>query len=411
MAAPAPYITAPAGTLHWDGLLAGRGRDVASDTIRDILALVDEPDVISFAGGFPDPATFPRPELHRIVGDLVRDRDSSAFQYAPTQGLESVRGFLADRLERNERRRPAPDELTVTSGAIEALELISLSVLDPGDVVVVEAPTYLGAIMSFRGMGADVVAVPLDRHGLDVERLATLLRRGLRPKLLYTIPDFHNPAGVTMADDRRQPLLALAARYGFPVIEDVAYRELWFEEPPPPSLWSTDPSLVVQIGTFSKVFFPGVRLGWASGPAPLIARMVSAKQNTNQCAGALGQRLLERHGRSGGLDEGIARSRGLYRARRDLLLVALGEELGGTGDWTRPGGGFYSWLTFDDDVDTTALARSARERNVAFVPGEVFYPDGQGRRSLRLAYSLVADDQIATGVQRLAEVVAEVTPR
>jgi 2-aminoadipate transaminase len=260
--------------------------------------------------------------------------------------------------------------------------------------------------MIFRALEADVVAVPTDGEGLLTDRLESLLHSGARPKLLYTIPEFQNPGGYSLAEDRRRHLLDLADRYGFVVIDDVAYRELWFEQPPASSLWAERPDLTVQIGTFSKVFFPGVRLGWAVGPSPVIAQMVAAKQTTDQCAGALGQRLVETFGRRGGLDATVLRSRALYQARRDRLLAALDAELSTVATWTRPGGGFYSWLTFADAaVDTSELAQRARQHRVAFVPGAAFYPDDNGRSSLRLSYSRVSDADITTGISRLAEAV------
>src|SRR4029453_19230292 len=191
---------------------------------------------------------------------------------------------------------PREDELLVTSGGIDALELVSKSFLDTGDVVVVEGPTYLGAIMAFRSFEADVVAVPMDGGGLQVDDLGGRLPAGLRPKLLYTIPDYQNPAGLTLAEDRRAELVELARRYGFLIVEDVAYRELGFRGDPPRIIWSLAPDVVVQAGTTSKTFFPGVRLGWAVGPASVVAQLVAAKQNTDQCAGALGQRLFGEDG-------------------------------------------------------------------------------------------------------------------
>jgi 2-aminoadipate transaminase len=269
--------------------------------------------------------------------------------------------------------------------------------------VFVEGPSYLGAIMVFRALEADVVAVPTDDDGLLTDGLESRLQSGARPKLLYTVPDFQNPGGFSLAADRRRHLLDLADHYGFIVVDDVAYRELWFERPPDSSLWAERPDVTVQIGTFSKVFFPGVRLGWAAGPRPLIAQMVAAKQTTDQCSGALGQRLVETFGRRGGLDASVNRSRAFYAARRDRLLAALEAELASVATWTRPGGGFYSWLTLSDAGDTSELATRAREHRVAFVPGTAFYPDGQGRSSMRLSFSRVSDADIATGVSRLAE--------
>jgi 2-aminoadipate transaminase len=307
---------------------------------------------------------------------------------------------LAGRLERLQGVRPAERELLITSGGIEALELIGKSFLDPGDVVVVEAPTYLGAIQSFRSFEAQLVAAAFDEHGLDVAELEQRLSNGLRPKLLYTIPDHQNPAGVSLAADRRSALVELARFYGFLVVEDVAYRELGFDGESSPSLWSLGPDVVVQVGTTSKTLFPGLRLGWAAGPAEVVDRLVMAKQVTDQCAGALGQRLFEESDRRGWIDEQLVRSRDLYRRKCVQMLAALERTMPASARWTTPRGGFFSWLTLPG-VDAVDLARRAVEQRVAVVPGTLFFPDGRGEDSLRLSFSLVDPDKIDDGLARL----------
>ena len=389
---------------RWEALFASRAR-AGGEGLVAILALAGARDVISFAGGFPDPATFPGPVLGDVLRDLAERGDASAFQYSPTHGLPGPRDFVAGRLERLEGRRPAEDELLLTSGAVEALELVGKSVVDPDDVVVVEAPTYLGAVMAFESFEARVVGVPLDADGLEVDGLERLLAEGLAPKLVYTIPDYQNPAGVTLTPPRRAALVELARRHGFLIVEDVAYRELSFTDRRPASLWALAPDVVVQAGTFSKTFFPGVRLGWAVGPAELVSKLVWAKQNTDQCAGALGQRLLEEYGRSGLLDEQVARSRELYRSRRDALLAALDRHLGGIGTWTRPEGGFFAWVELPPPADAVSFAERALAAGVAVVPGPPFFPESGGERYVRLSFSRVGEDEIEEGVGRLGELL------
>jgi 2-aminoadipate transaminase len=374
---------------------AERTRAGAGDGIAAILGLLGNPDLISFAGGFPDPRTFPAERVAALIGEM----DASAFQYAPTQGLAGTRDAIASRLE----RRPDDAELLVTSGGIEALELVSKSFLDKGDAVVVEAPTYLGAIMAFRSFEAEVHSVPLDADGLDVDALASLLETGVRPKLLYTIPDYQNPAGVTLSAERRTALVELARHYGFLVVEDVAYRELGFDGTALPSVWSLAPDVVVQAGTTSKTFFPGVRLGWAVGPSEVVAQLVSAKQNTDQCSGALGQRLYEEYVRRGWIEEQLRASRALYAQKWTLLRDALQRVMPAGVEWTTPRGGFFTWLTLP--VDATEVARRAAEQNVGVVPGALFYADGSGANKLRLSFSMVDESLIATGIERLAPLV------
>jgi 2-aminoadipate transaminase len=387
----------------WEALFAERTRAGAGDGIAAILGLLANPELISFAGGFPDPLTFPAERAAQLLAELAAAGDVSAFQYAPTQGLAGTRDALAARLESLQGSRPADTELLVTSGGIEALELVAKSFLDTGDTVVVEGPTYVGAIMAFRSFEADVVAVPLDEDGLDVDALEATLAGGLRPKLLYTIPDHQNPAGVTLAAERRAALVELARHYGFLIVEDVAYRELGFDGTAPPSLWSLGPDVVVQAGTTSKTFFPGVRLGWAAGPAEVVAQLVSAKQNTDQCSGALGQRLFEEYARRGWIDDQVTRSRELYARKGARLLAALAREMPAGVEWTRPQGGFFSWLTVAGHA--ADVARRAADEGVAVVPGALFYPDGRGTSNIRLSFSMVDEELIDVGIARLAALV------
>jgi 2-aminoadipate transaminase len=227
----------------------------------------------------------------------------------------------------------------------------------------------------------------------------------LRPKLLYTIPDHQNPAGVSLSAERRARLVDLARRHGFLIVEDVAYRELGFADAAPPSLWSLAPEVVVQAGTTSKTFFPGVRLGWAVGPGPVVAQLVSAKQNTDQCAGALGQRLYEEYVRRGWIDEQLAASRALYRRKSERMLAALERSMSDGVRWTRPQGGFFSWLTLPEGCDAVGLAARAAESGVGITPGTLFFPDGRGADNVRLSFSLVDETQIDEGIERLAALV------
>jgi 2-aminoadipate transaminase len=390
----------------WERLFAGRTRGGVGEGIAAILAFLGMPDVISFAGGFPDPRTFPRERAAALLQEFAAEGETSAFQYAPTRGLAGALDAVAGRLEVLQGRRPVDDELLITSGAIEALELVGKSFLDRGDLVVVEGPTYVGAIMAFRSFEAEVVAVPMDDDGLEVEELERRLSGGLRPKLLYTIPEHQNPAGVSLSAERRGLLVELARRYGFLIVEDVAYRELAFDGEAAPSLWSLAPDVVVQAGTTSKTFFPGVRLGWAVGPSEVSAQLVAAKQNTDQCAGALGQRLFEEYVRRGWIDEQLALSRELYRRKSEQMLAALERFMPQGAHWTRPRGGFFSWLTLPAGTDAAELALRAGERGVGIVPGSLFFPDGRGRDNVRLSFSMVDEALIADGIERLAALVS-----
>ncbi|HEY6052399.1 MAG TPA: PLP-dependent aminotransferase family protein [Gaiellaceae bacterium] len=389
----------------WDDLVAARAL-VDDDALAEVMRASNAPGVISFAGGFPNPETFPWETLPEVVAAIVGARDATAFQYPPVPGLPSTLDFMASRIERIEGARPGDGELLMTSGGIEAMQLVGTAFLEPGDLVVCESPTYLGAIMGFRAAGARLETVALDDEGLRVDELEALLERGARPKLLYTIPDHQNPAGVSLSPERRAALVELARRHGFLVVEDVAYRELRFDGELDRSLWSHGADTVLQIGTFSKTLFPGARLGWAVGPHAVVSRLVWAKQLSDQGAGALAQRLAEELGRRGLLDEQIARSRALYARRWELTRASLEAHLGAAARWTVPTGGFFTWLTLAGGRDTSELARHALEAGVSFVPGRPFFPGDDGGANLRLAFSLAPEERIDEGIERLGRLIA-----
>jgi 2-aminoadipate transaminase len=322
-----------------------------------------------------------------------------------------VREYLVDRQEQLQGRRPGADELIVTSGGMECIALMCQALIDPGDAIAVEAPTYLGALMAFGGAEADVVAVDMDDDGLRVDALEVRLAAGLRPKFLYTIPDYQNPTGRTLPLDRRRALVELCRRHGVLIFEDIAYRELSFDGTSLPTLWSLGPDVVLQAGTFSKSFFPGVRLGWAAGPADVVAELAAAKQNTDQCAGGLGQRLVEEYGRAGGFERHLPAARALYASHWAALSAALSRHMPETVRWTEPTGGFLSWLTLPEEIDTPALRPAAVAAGVAFVPGPPFHVGDRGRNTLRLSFSHLTEAELETAVERLATAVREALDR
>jgi 2-aminoadipate transaminase len=393
------------GHRAWEQLFAKHVADDAGDEITSILNQSGSTDIIAFSGGFPHPTTFPYEALTESFAGVLAD--PASLQYGPTSGMPGLRDWFAGWLAANDGLRPTEDELLITSGGMEGLGLILKCLLDPRDRVVVEAPTFMGALVGFQRALARVSAVPVDENGMDVDALAVLLAtQRPTPKLIYVIPDYQNPMGVSMCVDRRHALVALAREYGVLVAEDVAYRELGFDGERRPSLWSLGPDVVAQVGTFSKTFTPGMRTGWIAAPPPLVAQLVRAKQNTDQCTSTLAQLLLENYGRSGRFDAGIAASRRFYRSRCELMMGALGEHLPAGSRFTRPSGGFFTWVTLPDSVDPAGLAERALAAGVTFVPGSAFYPDRRGGRELRLAFSRVDEDKITEGIRRLAGVIA-----
>jgi 2-aminoadipate transaminase len=389
---------------------ARRTRLRGGDELTTILA-GSPPGVLSMTGGFPNPATFPTGEVDEIAARLVREDAAVALQYAPCEGIPSVREYLIDRQEQLHGRRPERAELIVTSGGMECIALMCQALIDPGDTIAVEGPTYLGALMAFGGAEAEVVAIAMDDDGLRVDVLAERLAAGLRPKFLYTIPEYQNPTGRTLPLDRRRELVRLCRNHGVLVFEDVAYRELPFDGRSLPSLWSLAPDVVLQAGTFSKSFFPGVRLGWAAGPREVVAELAAAKQNTDQCAGGLGQRLLEEYGRAGGFERHLPAARALYASRWAALSAALTHHMPEQVGWTTPTGGFLTWLTLPEGLDTLALRPAATAAGVAYVPGPPFHVGDNGHNTLRLSFSHLTETELDSAADRLAAVVRDARRR
>jgi 2-aminoadipate transaminase len=383
---------------------ARRTRLRGGDELTAILA-GSPPGVLSMTGGFPNAATFPTGELDEIAAGLVREDAAVALQYTPCTGLPSVREYLIGRQEQLQGRRPAPAELIVTSGGMECIAMMCQALIDPGDAIVVEAPSYLGALMAFGAAEADLVAVPMDDDGLRIDALADRLDRGLRPKFVYTIPEYQNPTGRTLSLERRRELVDVCRRHGVLIFEDVAYRELSFGGASLPTLWSLGPDVVLQAGTFSKSFFPGVRLGWATGPPDVVAELGAVKQNTDQCAGALGQRLVEEYGRGGGFERNLPAARALYASHWAALSAALTRHMPEGVAWTEPTGGFLTWLTLPEKLDTIAMRPAALEAGVAYVPGPPFHVGDGGGNAMRLSFSHLTESELETAVERLARVV------
>ena len=383
---------------------ARRTRLRGGEELAAILAGVPD-GVLALTGGFPNPATFATDVLGDIAARVLRDAPGPALQYTPVEGIASVREYLSDRQESLQGSRP--EALMVTSGGMECLALVCSALLDPGDAVCVEGPTYLGALMAFRGAEADVVEIPMDEHGLLVEALAERLEGGLRPKFVYTIPEYQNPTGRTLPLDRRRELVELCRRHGVLLLEDVAYRELAWGAEPLPTLWSLAPDVVVQAGTFSKIFFPGVRLGWAAGPPAIVSELAAAKANTDQCASALGQRMVEEYGRGGHFETSLPRACELYGSHWRALDGALRATMPSGVGWTQPTGGFLTWVTLPEGLDAMGLRSSALEAGVAYVPGAPFYAGSAGANELRLSFSALGEAELAEAGRRLGSVLAD----
>jgi 2-aminoadipate transaminase len=396
--------------MDWQGLYADRMALIGDRSIIELLKLAERPDVISFAGGLPDPSSFPLKAIKEVTDWVLDNEGRAALQYGPTAGYTALREWIADRMAHVDQVSLTADHILISTGGLEAMDLIARTFINPGDTVIVEAPTYLAALHVFRSYQAEIVDVPMDDQGMQVDiledRLKDLQRRGIRPKLLYTVPTFQNPSGVTLSAERRHRLVEIADRYGVPIFEDPAYSELRFEGDPPPSLISLNPDGVLFASTFSKTFGPGVRLGWIAAPPAVHAQLCQAKQGSDQCSSTLAQRIIYEYGRRGLLEPHIAASINLYRAKRNKTLETISDLFPSGTSWTHPEGGFYLWVTLPEGVDTTSMLSWAIEHEkVAYVAGSPFYAHGQGKNQFRICYSFPDITQIEEGVHRLARVV------
>jgi 2-aminoadipate transaminase len=378
--------------------------------MRDLMALTERPEVISLAGGWPDTSTFPADSYAALMGTVASESCARALQYAPTEGLSVVKRCILQVMEA-EGIEIDPGELLVTTGGQQVIDLVCKTLLNPGDVVVCEAPTYPGAVPTFGAYEAEVVQVQMDRAGMRIDELRRTLEEldclGRTPKFIYTVPTFHNPAGVTLSHDRRLELIQVAAERELLVLEDNPYGLLRYEGSPLPPLRALDSDFVIYASTFSKILSPGVRLGWAAAPPPVLEKMNIGKQASDLCSSSISQYFVSAYFESRPWEEYVRSLIEIYRRRRDVMLDALAEQFPREADWTHPEGGLFIWVTLPDYIDTTDLLARALDEHVAFVPGRAAYLDGRGGSSMRLNFSGVDENQIREGIRRLGEVVRE----
>lgn len=377
--------------------------------IRAFAKLMNDPGIISFAGGAPNPETFPAESIAAIAERVIRERRSVALQYGPTRGLRRLCDSIAS-VCRGRHIDCSPDDVIVTTGSQQALDIVAHTLLDPGDVVLVELPTYIGGTASFYARSAELAGVEQDDEGIVPESLDAVAARlrgsGKRVKLLYTIPNFQNPSGRLMAQPRRERVLEIAARHGFLVIEDDPYGELVYVDgaDTTPMKSRDGNGHVIYLGSFSKVLAPGLRCGWIVAPPALLSRFEIAKQAADLCSGMLDQSIVDEFCASGELPQQIARVRAFYRGKRGVLLDALHHHFGQRAQWTSAGGGLFTFMTFPDGVDTAEHIDAAVANGVAYIPGAPFFVNGSGRNTMRLTFAKESDDRLREGVARLARV-------
>ncbi len=393
-------------------VFSARAKGMQRSVIRELLKLTAQPDIISFAGGLPAPETFPVESVRRAVSEVLDKEPAKALQYGATEGDIRLREDLAGIMQ--EDGTPAdPARLMILTASQQGLDLVGKVFLDPGDTCVVGLPTYLGALLAFKRYLGVPVGVELDDEGMPPERLCETLDRledeGRRPKFIYLVPDFHNPAGVTIPESRRREIIAIARDRNYLIVEDTPYRQLRYKGEHQTTFQKMAPDCVLSLFTFSKILLPGFRLGWAYGPDWVIDKMVMAKQAVDLCTPPFCQAVTHYMIADGALRDGLKEKVVLYGGRCQHMLNCLDETLSLIPGihWTRPEGGLFLWLTLPEGMSTEDLFVKAIANKVAYVPGSSFYPEGESHRSMRLNFSYASEDQIETGIKRLASIIHE----
>ncbi len=398
----------------WEQRYARRVQRMQGSAIRELLKITELPGTISLAGGLPAPEIFPVEEIAVVAERVLKENGQQALQYSATEGYTPLRELLAQRHSQHGLTLSL-DNILITSGSQQGLDLLAKIMIDTGDRLVVESPTYMGALQACNSYEPEYLAVRSDEEGIVTAELEPALEQN--PKFIYALPNFQNPTGVTFTLERRQQLVQMAGRYGVPIIEDDPYSQLRFEGEPLPSLLALENERqmagtdgpydgnVVQLNTFSKVLAPGLRLGWVVAPTEVIRKLVLAKQGADLHTTTFNQMIAYELTRQGFLEEHITLIRQTYRERRDTMLAALEEYFPDTVHWTRPQGGMFLWLTLPEGVDAAHLLTDALEYRIAFVPGAAFHPSGGGNNTIRLSFSNATPERIEEGIRRLGKLL------
>lgn len=382
--------------------------------IRELLKLTQKPEIISFAGGLPSPQSFPVEKIKQITCDILDEKGTKALQYGATEGVPELTEQLIKLLKDTENIDITNENIIPTTASQQGLDLVAKIFCNPGDTVIVEAPTYVGALSAFNSYRVNMVDVELDTDGMNIDDLEIKLKelkgKGIKPKFIYTIPDFHNPAGVTMTLDRRKKLLEIAKRDDLIIIEDSPYRMIRFRGEHIPSLFALNSGeRVMSLFTFSKILVPGFRLGWIIGPKELVEKVIIAKQAADLCSPPFNQYITAEFLKRGYLKDTLRKTITMYKEKNELMLEMLDKYMPKDKGviWTKPDGGLFLWVTLPENVDCDEMFKKAIDKNVAYVIGSAFFPGGSKKNSLRLNFSYPSKDDIVEGVKRLAEVIKE----
>ncbi len=395
--------------MDWEKLFSRRAHGLKSSVIRDLLKVISDPRIISLGGGMPAPELFPAASIQKAATKVLTEQGAQALQYSQTEGYPPLREFLVGHLLRRGIRVKA-ENILITNGSQQGLDLVAKALLDEHDPVAVEDPTYLGALQAFSLFQPSYLPVPMDDDGMEVDLLEKYILDPLqpKPKLVYTLPNFQNPTGITLSFERRKRLLALSEKYGIPVVEDDPYGELRFEgEEIPPLAALGDPDLMIYLGTFSKIFAPGLRLGWLVAPDAVMDKILKCKQAADLHTDSLAQRIAYEYCSTGELYHHIEKIRSTYHVRQKAIVAAMEKYFPGEVKWTVPQGGMFIWASLPDPMDTTQMLTDALSAKVAYVMGEAFYSHGGGRNTMRLNFSFSPPEVLEEAIRRLGGVLSK----
>lgn len=376
--------------------------------LGEILKLIEEPDIISFAGGLPASELFPVEEMKKVSVKVLDENGEEALQYSGSQGYLPLRNHIAKRMNEKGKTNVKAEDILVTSGSQQALDFAGNVFLDEGDIVLCESPSYLGALNAFKGYKPEIMEVPTDKEGMITEELEKMLKENAKVKFIYVIPDFQNPTGITWSLDRRKKFMEVVNKYEIPVIEDNPYGELRYEGEFLPALKSFDTKgLVIYLGTFSKIFCPGYRLGWTCASKDILQKFITCKENSDLQTSTIGQRELSKYIDDYDLDEHVEKIKSTYKKRRDLMLDCMEKEFPEVVSFTHPHGGLFTWVKLPEKLNAQDLMKKCVENKVAYVPGGFFFPEGNKENYFRLNYSSSKEEKIVEGIKRLGDVLKE----
>jgi len=389
---------------------ADRTNFMKASEIRELLKLTEDPDIISFGGGMPSPHSFPVKIVEKIAKKVLEKHGPQALQYGPTEGITPLRELLIKRMEKTRNIKCNLNQILITTGSQQVLDLFPKILINPGDYIVVECPTYVGALTAFNAYQPNYIPVQMDEDGMKTHELEEKIKtnKDKQIKFIYTIPTFQNPDGVSLSLERRKHLLEIAETYDIPILEDEAYSELIYSGKPLPAIKSFDKrDIVIYTHTFSKVLAPGFRLGWVVGNEEIIRKIAIAKQGADLCTNMFVQFIAEEYVRSGLIDKQIPKIRKMYKRKRDIMLKALEKHFPKGSSWTKPNGGMFIWVRLPEGIDTKEMFADAIKAKVAYVNGTAFCEDGSGQNTMRLNFSNTDDNRIEEGIKRLAKLIKE----